>query len=115
MPEEAFLTAFLLTVDSSENSAEGSAERIREWDVLLDGALPAACSLVEGPCNPEMKFYALGALTLALQRIYSRLQVCLIPDQPVNHASHTYFRDRDCAFGLSLLLLPYFGGRLIGF
>lgn len=49
----------------------------KPWDLLLDGVLEAALSLVHTPCDPEIKFYALGALTVALQCIYRRIQVYL--------------------------------------
>lgn len=77
MPEEAFRTDFDLPSTSLEGHAveEFQEKGAKKWDLLLDGALPAACSLVESPCDPEIKFYALGALTMALQRIHKHLQV----------------------------------------
>ena len=47
----------------------------KRWDLLLDGALPAACDLVDTPCDPEIKYFALGTLTLVLQATLGRMQV----------------------------------------
>ena len=80
MPVEAFSTAFELSGQSAQESAEASAssERANHWNLLIDGALPAACSLVASPCDPEIKFYALGALTVTLQSIYRHMQVSFL-------------------------------------
>ena len=74
MPKEAFSTLFHLPAGSFAVEAS-MTEEADEWDLLLDGCLPAACRLLEDPCDPDIKFYALGALTLTLQRIYEHLQV----------------------------------------
>ena len=74
MPEEAFCTDFLLPAEDCAVEASVK-EGAGKWDLLLDGCLAAACNLVGNPCDPEIKFYALVALTLTLQRIYKHLQV----------------------------------------
>lgn len=60
--------------------AAGSLERDSSpsgtaWDLLLDGAIPAACAMVEAAVDDHTKQHALGALTVALQQASARLQV----------------------------------------
>ena len=54
------------------------------WILLVDGALPTACSLVEAAQDPQASFHALGALTVALQRTSTQLRVGTIPPQLLN-------------------------------
>ena len=54
------------------------------WFLLVDGALPTACSLVEAAQEPQASFHAPGALTVALQRTSAHLRVGAIPPRPLN-------------------------------
>ena len=54
------------------------------WFLLVDGALPTACSLVEAAQEPQASFHALGALTVALQRTSTQLRVGSIPPRLLN-------------------------------
>lgn len=58
-------------------SSEG-VDSYRRGDLLVDGAIPFACSMVESSTDDECKQHALAALTAALQQASNRIQVCLI-------------------------------------
>lgn len=77
LPAEALTTDLLLEPASPPalNSTLLADSKECKWDLLVDGALPLACTMVETPCDPEVQFHTLGGLTASLQALLARLQV----------------------------------------
>lgn len=75
---QAFRTSFVLWPTPVRTSQDRDEADGYQWDLLLDGVMPVILELVEIPCDPEVKFYALGCISLTLQQAYIRLQACLM-------------------------------------